>query len=62
MSEYDPWLAIPAELRSVIRAYINSEQPQDKARALEFCKEYGLDYAEMRVRILAEMVAYVRKP
>ena len=48
-------------LPSVVYAYINSEQPQDKARALELCQEYGLDYDTMRRAIFDRMVAYEHK-
>jgi hypothetical protein len=48
--------AIPAERRSIVRAFINSENERDKERAQEMCRYYGLDYQEERRRIMAEMV------
>lgn len=47
------WHAYPPDLRS----YINSEQEKDIERAMEYCKQYGLDYQQMRKLIIAEMVA-----
>jgi len=50
------WASIPRELRSVVRARLNSEQPADKEQALKDCADYGLDYDTERARILSEMI------
>ena len=52
---------IPLEMRGIIRAYINSDQDADKARALELCAEYGIDYALARQKILDQMIEYERE-
>lgn len=54
--ETGPWATVPPYRRSIVRAYINSEQESDKERALEFCEQYGLDYVYMRYVILKEMI------
>jgi hypothetical protein len=51
----DPWLYVPPAMRSIVRAYINSEQEQDRDRALVLCDRYHLDYAVMRKVIAEEM-------
>lgn len=48
-----PWELVP----SIAKSFINSEQPADQERALEYCKEYGLNYAATRRLIIAEMVS-----
>jgi hypothetical protein len=53
----NPWQAIPPYLRGTVRSYLNSEQPADVERALDYCATYGLDYQDARRVIIAEMVA-----
>jgi hypothetical protein len=57
MPQNSPWSAVPYAQRSTVRSYINSENEKDRETALALCQRYGLDYAAMRLVILAEMVA-----
>ena len=50
------WRNVPRELRSGLRARINSEQEADRITALADCAEYGIDYAFARMVILQEMI------
>jgi hypothetical protein len=52
-----PWDTVPLRVLSIVRVFINSENENDKARALLLCEQYHLDYAAMRLVILDEMVA-----
>jgi hypothetical protein len=54
----NPWAGVPADQRSITRAFINSENQKDREHARRLCKKYGLDYAAMRAVIMREMVAY----
>lgn len=55
--ETGPWACVPEHMRSVVRVYINSEQPGDKEHAMQLCGRYSLDYATMRRVVLDEMIA-----
>ena len=57
----DPWATVPRDMRSIARAYINGNQPQDRARASELCAAYGLDYAAMRTMIREEIRSRLRE-
>lgn len=59
--ETGPWASVPLHRRSIARAYINSENEDDRERANAICKQYDLDYAEMRRVVLAEMTEESRK-
>jgi hypothetical protein len=50
------WRTVPRDKRSVLRALINSDQADDRARAQAECLEYGIDYAFARMVILQEMI------
>ena len=41
---------VPAAERGIVRAYLNSHQPQDEARGRELATTYGLDYDAIRRR------------
>lgn len=43
-------------MRSIVRAYINSEVEKDRERALELCEQYGLNYRLMRLVILGGLI------
>lgn len=55
------WRAVAPADRSIVRAYINSENPDDRERAIALCKRYGLDYQEMRQIVLNELIAQSRE-
>ena len=57
----DPWATVPHDMRSIVRAYINGNQPQDCARASELCAAYGLDYVAMRTMIREEIRGRLRE-
>ena len=56
MTKLNLWGRVPENKRSIVRAYINSENEKDIARAHELCELYKLDYQEMRRVILANMI------
>lgn len=57
----DTWSTFPPAQRAIVRAYVNSENEDDRDRALALCRRYGLDYAAMRRVILDEMIAESRR-
>jgi hypothetical protein len=60
-SRYLAWDNIPPHKRSIVRAYINSENEKDRERAHDLCRQYGLDYHLMRRVVLAGMIQESRK-
>lgn len=50
------WKRVPKSKRSIVRAYINSENERDIERAHELCEHYDLDYDTMRQIIRDEMI------
>jgi hypothetical protein len=51
------WASVPFNERSIVRAYVNSEQEKDIDHAMRLCARYNLSYAETRAAILREMIA-----
>ena len=55
-----PWRTVPRDMWAIVRNYIGSNAPADIERAHTLCREYGLNYDEMRRVIDAEMIEYER--
>lgn len=56
----DPWAAVPAGMRPLLRVCCNSNLPQDRERAIGLCEVYGLDYAVVRALVRNEARARLR--
>ncbi len=53
----DPWATVPRNMRSIVRAYVNSNRSRDRDRANDLCAAYSLDYVSLRAMIREEIRA-----
>lgn len=48
------WRAVPLDMRSIVRSYVDSNNEADQAKGRAFCATYGLDYAAARAQVARE--------